>query len=168
MKHFEGEELDDMCLDVKANSDWAGCLKSRRSTSGGVVSICGGMLKGWSSTQGSVAMLSGEAEYYSAVKAASEALGVQALAADLGWAWRIRLWLDSTAAKSMASRMGLGRVRHLEVRFRWLQEVVRAGRVALRKIAGERNPADAFTKPKSAADIMAKLGPLNLVIEKRS
>ena len=167
LKYFEGDEFEDMCLDVMADSDWAGCLTTRRSTSGGVVSLRGGMLKGWSSTQGSVAMSSGEAEYYATVKAASEALGAQALAADLGWAWKIRLWLDSTAAKSMASRMGLGRVRHLEVRFLWLQEVVRAGRVALRKIAGEQNPADAFTKPKSITDIMAKLGPLNLVIEKR-
>ena len=121
----------------------------------------GGLLKSWSSTQGSVAMSSGEAEYYALVKAASEALGMQALAADLGWSWKVLLWLDSSAAKGIASRMGLGRVRHLEVRFLWLQEVVRKGRVIIKKVAGERNPADILTKPKNAADMMAKLGPVS-------
>ena len=132
------------------------------------MTLSGGMLKGWSSTQGSIAMSSGEAEYYSMVKAASEALGAQALAADLGWTWKIRLWVDSSAAKSMASRMGLGRVRHLEVRFLWLQEVVRIGRLMIRKIAGERNPADVLTKPKMWGDIVAKFGSINVDLVSRS
>ena len=117
-------------------------------------------MRSWSSTQATVAMSSGEAEYYAMVKAASEALGIQTLAADLGWHWKVRLWVDSPAAKSIASRTGLGRVRHLEVRFLWLQEVVRKGRIALRKIPGEKNPADILTKPKNAADMIVKLVPV--------
>ena len=81
---MKGETWEDMYLDVMTDSDWAGCLATRKSTSGGIASMMGGMLKSWSSTQGSVAMSSGEAEHYALVKAASEALGMQALAADLG------------------------------------------------------------------------------------
>ena len=45
----------------------------------------GGALKSWSSTQATVAMSSGEAEYYALVKGAAEGLGMQALMKDLGW-----------------------------------------------------------------------------------
>ena len=124
-------------------------------------------MRSWSSTQATVAMSSGEAEYYAMAKAASEALGIQALAADLGWHWKVRLWVDSTAAKSMASRTGLGRVRHLDVRFLWLQEVVRKGRVTLRKIPGEKNPADILTKPKNASDMSLKLVPVSAELRGR-
>jgi hypothetical protein len=166
-KYFAKDELEDMHLEVYSDSDWAGCLKTRKSTSGGMASIGGGMLRSWSSTQATVAMSSGEAEYYAMVKAASEALGIQALAADLGWHLKVRLWVDSTAAKSIASRTGLGRVRHLEVRFLWLQEVVRKGRLMLRKILGEKNPADILTKPKNAADMILKLVPVGVELRSR-
>ena len=49
------------------------------------------------------------------VKASAEALGVQSLAADLGWKLGLELYVDSTAAKAIASRLGLGKVRHMEV-----------------------------------------------------
>ena len=51
---------------------WAGDRHSRKS-----IQHC-------SSTQGSVALSVGEAEYYALVKGAAEGLGIQALARDLG------------------------------------------------------------------------------------
>ena len=112
-----------MCSD----SDWAGYLKTRRSTSGGVAAIAGGAIKTWSSTQSVAAISCGEAEYYSLVKAAAEALGIQALAKVLGWDLRIQLWVDATAAKGIASRTGLGKVRHTETRVLWAQDALKKG-----------------------------------------
>ena len=109
--------------------------------------VKGGLIKSWSSTQACVAMRSGEAEYSGAVTGAAEALSVQAVAKELGWPMKVRLWVDSSAAKAVASRTGLGKVRHLEVKFLWLQEVVREGRVEICKIKGENNIADIGTKP---------------------
>ena len=139
--------VDDAVIDVYSDSDWAGCTSTRRSTSGGIIMVKGGLIKSWSSTQACVAMSSGEAEYYGAVKGAAEALSVQAVAKELGWPMKVRLWVDSSAAKAVASRTGLGKVRHLEVKFLWLQEVVREGRVEICKIKGENNIADIGTKP---------------------
>jgi len=113
----------------------------------------GGILKTWSSTQASVAQSSGEAEYYALVRAASEALGMQSIMRDLGWDCKIRLLVDSSAAKSIASRTGLGKLRHLEIQFLWLQECVRRGKVVLSKVRGDINPADVLTKPKSLEDM---------------
>ena len=100
-----------------------------------------------------MALSSGEAEYYALVKTAAEALGVQALAADLGWSMRVRIFLDSSAAKAMASRVGLGRVRHLEVRYLWVQQSVKRGRLQIVKINGKVNPADIATKPKNSTEM---------------
>ena len=81
-----------------SDSDWAGCRETRRSMSGGV-QLDGGALKTWSSRQGSVALSSGEAEHYAAVKAVGELLGVLAAAEYLGWSAKIVLHVDSTGAK---------------------------------------------------------------------
>ncbi len=71
----------------------------------------------WSNRRATPALSSAEAEYFAIVKAAAETLGIEALAKDLGWEVRIHAMVDSTAAKAIASRNGLGKVRHLEVRY---------------------------------------------------
>ena len=114
-------------------------------------------MQSWSSTQGTIALSSGEAEYYALVKAAAEGLGIQALAQDLGYDVKVRLWVDSEVAKSIVSRLGLGKVRHMEVKYLWAQEAHKRKRFEVRKIAGHRNPADINTKPKSAAEMSSKL-----------
>ena len=143
---------DDVVIDVYSDSDWAGCIRTRKSTSGGVMVLGNGVVKTWSSMQTTIAQSSGEAEYYALVRAAAEGLGMQSVMQDLGWKMRVRLWADSSAAKSIASRFGLGRVRHLEVQFLWLQAVVRDRRLEIRKVHGTENPADVLMKPKSAEE----------------
>jgi hypothetical protein len=156
-----GDETDDEIIDVFSDSDWAGCKKTRRSTSGGAMLVSGGLVKTWSSTQSIVAQSSGEAEYYALVRAAAEALGLQSILTDLGWRATIRLWVDSSAAKAIASRAGLGRVRHMEVKFLWLQQALKDKKLFVFKVPGQANPADIMTKPhgmKEVKDIMGKIG----------
>ncbi len=86
---------------------------------------------------------------YAGVRGASEGLGLQALADDLGVGKSVRIWTDSAAAKGMVSRTGAGRQRHLEVKYLWVQQACREERFSLRKVAGEKNPADLMTKPLS-------------------
>ena len=121
----------------------------------------GSVVKTWSSTQASVAQSSGEAEYYALVKAACEALGVQSLLRDMGKAATITLWIDSSAAKGIASRTGLGKMRHMEVKFLWIQESLKRKRFVIRKIAGVDNCADVLTKPQSFAQMQNLLNIMN-------
>ena len=105
------------------------------------------MIKCWSSTQATVALSSGEAEYYGMVKGCSTAIGVRSMLADLGVEVKIRLRTDASAAKGIASRRGLGKIRHLELHQLWLQEKVNKREIEVMKIKGEGNLADALTKP---------------------
>ena len=61
---------EDAEVAVYSDTDWAGCPRTRKSTSGGCILVGTHLIKTWSSTQQSVAMSSGEAEFYGAVKAA--------------------------------------------------------------------------------------------------
>ena len=62
-------------LDVWVDTDYAGCLRTRRSTNGGVVTIGNHVVKHWSTTQNTVALSSGEAEYYGVVSGCAESPG---------------------------------------------------------------------------------------------
>ena len=73
-------------------------------------------------------------------------MGIRSVLADLGCKVRLVVCTDSSAAKGMASRRGLGKVRHVEVNQLWVQEKVGSGEVELRKVEGSKNIADALTK----------------------
>ena len=137
---------------VYVDSDWAGCKATRKSTSGGAVTWGGGLLKSWSRSQGPIAISSGEAEFYAAIKGACEGLGIKSLLEDLGFYVQVEVIQDSTAAKGTASRAGIGRIKHLDVGWCWIQQTVESGKIKLMKINGTVNPADFLTKPKSAKE----------------
>ena len=104
------------------------------------------VLKAYSRTQSKIALSSAEAELYSTVTAASEGLGLTAMARDFGLKMRANLLVDASAAIGIAERKGLGKVRHLDTQALWIQDAVRSKRVTLEKVAGTLNPADLMTK----------------------
>ena len=114
-------------------------------------------IRTWSSTQPSVTLSSGEAEFYVLVKASGAGLGHQSLMRDLGLNLPVCVWTDSSAALGIATRSGLGKLRHLETHTLWVQEKVRTGAIVVRKVAGEVNPADLFTKHLPSKDKIHQL-----------
>ena len=61
-------------IKVSVDTDYAGCKRTRRSTSGGIAQLGDHLIKTWSITQAVIALSSGEAEYYGIVKGASIAM----------------------------------------------------------------------------------------------
>ena len=53
---------------------------------------------------------------------------------------------DPSAGRAMATRRGVGRVRHLDARLLWLQQLCAEGVVDVRARPGEHNEADLGTK----------------------
>ena len=115
------------------------------------------VIRTWSSTQPSVTLSSGEAEFYGLVKAAGAGLGHQAIMEDFGLQVPVRVWTDSSAALGISSRSGLGKLRHLETHTLWVQEKVRTGAIKVLKVRGEVNPADLFTKHLASRDKVHQL-----------
>ena len=162
IKFFDVSDDDLKFVDVYADSDWAGDKKSRKSTSGGIVVWGGGMIKSWSKSQSVIATSSGEAELYALTKGVAEGLGIKSLLADLGFDVKLRVWTDSSAAKSITARTGMGKMRHVETQYFWVQRVVSLGLVKICKIPGESNPADILTKPKSKREMIPLLHTVNV------
>jgi hypothetical protein len=147
-------------FDVFSDSDWAGCIKTRKSTSGGALLRGSHVLKTWCTTQSTVALSSAEAELVAAVRGAAEGLSARSLAQDLGSECQLRLHIDSSAAIGICKRSGIGKIRHLDTRLLWIQDLVRNGTINVLKVPGEVNPADLMTKHLCAENISAHLARL--------
>ena len=130
---------------VFSDSDWAGCLKTRRSTSGGLIMHGKHLLAHWSRTQATVALSSGEAEVNAALKAGSEGLGFRTLAQEMLEPVNVTIVGDSTASRGVLLREGAGRIKHLDVKQLWLQEKVAHGDVEVVQQPRSTNLADALT-----------------------
>ena len=133
-------------IDVYVDSDFAGCARTRKSTAGCCAMYGSHCLKSWAKTLPVLALSSGEAELMAVVRGTADAMGLQALFADLGMDRKIAVRSDATAAIGIVSRIGLGKVRHLSVADLWVQQAAREGRVDYSRIPGQINPADMFTK----------------------
>ena len=94
------------------------------------------MLGHWSSTQSSVALSSGEAELNALVKAMSESLGVLNMMAQMNHIITCEVSTDSSAARGIVLRLGAGKVKHLEARQLWVQDVVARKTIKVRKKSG--------------------------------
>ena len=138
-----------MNVDVHLDSNWASGPE-RKSTSARMMEIYGTVVKHWSRTQATRALSTAAAEYYASVTGATEGLGMQSMMADLGVTTQVRVWTDSNAAKAIASQRGLGKTRHVELRYLWLQEVTKSRRVKMRRIPSKQNLADHLTKDKAS------------------
>ena len=107
---------------ANSDSDWAGDRRTRKSTSGGVIRIGHHYIKSWSKNQSTIALSSAEAELYAIIKTASESLGVMSIL----WDWDVRmegdLMADASAALGIIGRTGLGKLRHIDTSYLWLQQ----------------------------------------------
>ena len=104
------------------------------------------VVRTWSKTQSTIAQSSAESELLAIVKAATEALGMFFLAADLRIALTARIHVDASVALGILERRGVGRVRHLDVGGFFLQERALRRAVGFMKVTGTSNPVDFMTK----------------------
>ena len=104
------------------------------------------LIKTWCKTQAVVALSSAEAELYGIIKTASETLGIMSIL----WDWQIPmsadLLADASAALGIIGRSGLGKLRHIDTSYLWLQQESIKEKIRLNKVLGTENPADMNTK----------------------
>ena len=104
------------------------------------------LLRHGSNLQSVIGLSSAESEYYAMTKGAALALGLHAALEEWGLSMKLELHSDSSAARAFASRRGLGKMRHVQTRYLWLQERVARGDVSVVRIHTDANMADILTK----------------------
>lgn len=154
-------QRDGFPLVVCTDSDWAGCKATRVSTSGGVVYRGEHVVKTWCRTQHAISLSSMEAELYAAVLGVTQGEGVRALLQDFGEHVKLTLAVDSSAAMGIIAKEGLGKAKHIQTQWLWVQQARRQKRLELAKVKGTENPADLMTKMLSEAVMRKHMSKMN-------
>jgi hypothetical protein len=103
-------------IDVHPDANWAGCKRSRKSSSGGTIAIGAHLIKSYAKTQALIAKSSGESELYGVIRASTEALGVSTSLEDFGCIGvKASVGMDANAAIGIVQRRGLNKLRHVEL-----------------------------------------------------
>jgi hypothetical protein len=136
-----------------SDANWALDKETRKSTSGGIVMFGKHYVKSWSKTQSLVALSSAESELYALIKCTSEVLGLKSALADWGISTSGVIKSDASAALGIIQRQGLGKVRHIDCGYLYIQQVSAEKTLTFSKVPGARNAADICTKGLAAAKI---------------
>jgi hypothetical protein len=163
-------------LEAYSDSDYASDPDTRKSISGGLILANGQPLHWFSQRQRIVAHSSSEAEYIAADQTMRQLVWLTQLAQQLRIKLQprptrltisdkpatqyhdgtivpdtrpdISLRVDNTGAIAMARASGpTARTKHLDVRYHYIQDVVRNGTALLQHVDTKDQKADAFTKP---------------------
>ena len=74
----------------------------------------------------------------------AEGLSLQKLCVECGLHLSLHSLCDSSAARGIMNRSGTGRMKHLEVKHLWVQELVAKKLLTVQWIARQENAADVF------------------------
>ena len=142
-------------LDAHTDADWSGDSIDRKSTSGGTLKLGSATWRDFTKGQRCQTLSSGESDYNAAVTTTAEALHLQRHLEFLGMPVKLRLRIDSTAARGIIQRQGCGPLKHIETRLLWLQAKQEERKLTVIKEPTPTNTADGFTKALQTAKYLS-------------
>ena len=123
-----------ICID----SDWATDKATRRSMSAYAERLGAYLIETSCTRQTIVVLSNGEAEFYSMTRGGAAGLFSKHIWQGLGYKnlslIMVRILI---ATKGIASRNGVGKLKHLDIKELWLQTKVRAAQLQIRKVGAE-------------------------------
>ena len=143
-----GGDLDN--LNVASDTDWASCKKTRKSCAGGVFMWGDCLIGSYSRGLSMICLSSGEAEFNGGVIATSEGIFYKEVLNFFRIPVVLNIYLDSSAARGVFQREGVGKIRHLETKSLWVQAGLKEKKFALKAVDTQNNAADIHTKGLSA------------------
>ncbi|GJX62319.1 hypothetical protein Tco_0295219 [Tanacetum coccineum] len=135
-------------LTAFSNDDHAGCIDTRKSTSGGI-QFLGDKLVSWmSKKQDCTAMSSAEAEYVALSASCAQVMWMRTQLKDYGFNYnKIPLYCDSQSAIAISCNpVQHSRTKHIHTRYHFIKEQVVNGIIELYFVRTEYQLADMFTK----------------------
>ena len=145
---FEQDKSLGSCVVGYCDSDYAGDLDKRRSTTGYLFTLAKGPVSWKSTLQATVALSTTEAEYMAITEAVKEAIWLHGLLEELGVGQKhLMVHSDSQSAIHLAKNQVFhARTKHIDVRYHFVREILEEEEILLQKIRTEDNPADMLTK----------------------
>lgn len=131
------------------DSDYAGDVDDRKSTSGYVFLLGGGAVS-WSSRKQPVTLSTTEAEFVAAGSCACQCVWMRRILERLGHSQdncTVVLCDNSSTIKLSKNPVLHGRSKHIDVRFHFLRDLTRDGVVELKHCGTQEQVADIMTKP---------------------
>ena len=131
-----------------STSDWASDPITRKSTTGYLVKLANGVFCWNSRAQKSIALSSTEAEYMSLSDTSRQVVWICTLFKEIGIdLGPIPLCGDNQGSIFLASNpVQEKRIKHIDLRYHYIREIIRQKQIELLFIEGAENPADLFTK----------------------
>ena len=132
-----------------SDSDWAGDLDTRRSTSGYVFRIGDATINWCSKRQQTVARSTTEAEYVALSAAAQECIWLRRLLSDVGYGSSAptTIYEDNTGAIDLTKNPKFhNRTKHIDISHHFTRERVASNELLVTHCATEEMVADALTK----------------------
>ena len=138
------ESCDDVL--IMTDSDWAADQQNRKSKSAVHIYVGDCLLYSYTRRQTVIAQSSAEAEFYATASGVSEGILLRKVLAFFGQTLGLRALTDSAANNAMTHRLGVGKIRHLQTKVLWLQQLVYEHQLVMSWKAGRYNNADLGTK----------------------
>ena len=108
------------------------------------------------------AQSSAEAELAAINQGAQEGLFLQAVMEEVGFGKiPVRVYSDSSAARAISHRSGAGKLKHVEIKQFWIQDLIRRKALTVWKVHAKDNIADILTKgvgPSVLETLLPKMG----------
>eukprot|EP00253_Pinus_taeda_P002708 PITA_02708 len=132
------------------DSDWAGTVDDRKSTSGYVFNMSSGAISWASKKQPIVALSTAKAEYVAATTTACQAVWMRRMLRILGQeqAKGTVIYCDNSSAIALSKNSEFHkRTKHINTRFHYIIELVNNGEIVLAHCKTQEQVADILTKP---------------------
>lgn len=143
-------------LECFVDADWAGEVGDRKSNTGYIFKLCGGLVNWRCSKQTGVSLSSTEAEYIALAECLQELQWIRKLMEDLGEKLKLPILVNednqSCIALSVADRT-TRKSKHIDTKYCFVKDLVENGIVTIQYCPTDTMEADLLTKPLGAVKL---------------